>query len=225
LQFFAGVFVIALMLFALGVVAEMQNATANDPIGLGTGANGALRFLGIVFGSLGALVVLYFAASRSLRHRALVDELLLKVPAVGPCLMAFALSRFCLALRVTHETGMSIMSALRLSMRATGNAAFEARSDVVVTALREGNELTVALANSRLFPEDFQSVVAVAEESGRLSEVMIHQAEYYEEEAGRRLTILTRVAGWAVYVIYAALAIMAIVSIYGTYIQQLNSAM
>jgi len=67
--------------------------------------------------------------TRLLRGQALVDEFLLRTPVVGRCLRALALTRFCLALRLTLETGMPIAKALRLSFRATGNAAFTARLD------------------------------------------------------------------------------------------------
>jgi type IV pilus assembly protein PilC len=225
LQFFAAVFVIALMLYVLGAIAESNRTTAMDPIGLGTGAAGALTFLGMVFGTLTALAVVYFVATRTLNRRTMVDELLLKLPVVGPCLMAFALARFCLALRLTHETGMPITSALRLCLRATDNSAFEARTEVVLTTLRGGDELAVALANCHLFPEEFQNIVAVAEESGRLPEVMGQQADYYEEEASRRLTVLTRVAGYGVYATYAVLVIIAIFMIARNYFGPLNEAL
>ena len=52
--------------------------------------------------------------------------------------------------------------------------------------------------------------MAVGEESGRISEVMEHQAEYYEEEASRRLKLLGQVAAWGVWLLVAVLIIFAI---------------
>src|SRR4051812_7082944 len=191
IQFVVGVFVLAGMLFVLG----MFNSTY-DPLGLGlTGTSGALWFLAIVWGSVGLLVGLYFFLTRSLRGKAKVDALLLRLPVGGPCLEALALHRLCLALRLTMQTALPIAQALRLSLRATGNEAFVARTDAVVGAVRRGEELTAALDRSRLLPEDFRNILANAEEGGRVAEVLAHQAEHYEEEARRRLSVLTQVAG------------------------------
>jgi type II secretory pathway component PulF len=57
--------------------------------------------------------------------------------------------------------------------------------------VRRGGELTQALSRTHLFPQEFLHVIAVGEESGRLSEVLQQQAEHYQEESSRRMTILT----------------------------------
>ena len=66
-------------------------------------------------------------------------------------------------------------------------------------------------------------IIAVAEESGRLPEVMIHQADYYEEEAARKLTVLSKAAGYSVYLVYAICVIAMIFKLYvGTYLAMFN---
>ena len=68
------------------------------------------------------------------------------------------------------------------------------------------------------------NIVAVAEEGGRISEVMEHQAEQYQDESRRRLTILTQVAAWGVYGLVALLIIIVIFRIATTYIGLLDPA-
>jgi type II secretory pathway component PulF len=224
-QFLAGIFVIAIMLWALGLVADLHGgAQTVDPIGVGLGTAGAVRWLLLSFGTLGAIAAVYLLASRNLHNKAIIDSLLLRVPLLGTTLEALALQRFCLALRMVMETGMPVTTALRLSMRATGNAAFEARTDLVVQGVRSGDDLTVALANTRLFPYDFRNIVAVAEEGGRLVEVLRHQADYYEEEASRRMKLLTQAAAGGVWLCVAGLIIFMIFRIFITAILPAYSA-
>jgi type IV pilus assembly protein PilC len=109
-------------------------------------------------------------------------------------------------------------------MRATGNNAFIAESPVAESAVRAGNDLTLALTRTRLFPEDFRNIVHVAEESGRLSDVLRHQADHYHEESGRRLSILTSVAGYIVWLFVAALIVIAIFRIALTYFSMFDAA-
>jgi type IV pilus assembly protein PilC len=218
IQFVLGTLVIAGMIFVLGLIGSKL-----DPLGLGlTGTGGALTFLGIIWGGIGLLLTLYHLLTRSLRHKARVDAVLLRLPVVGPCLQALALQRFCVALRLTTETGMSITQAVRLSLKAAGNAAYASRTDIALQALRRGEDLTLALTQTRLFPEDFIHILANAEEGGRISEVLKQQAEHYEEEARRRLTILTSVASYGIWFVIGALLIVAIFRIYLTYLNMFN---
>jgi type II secretory pathway component PulF len=152
-----------------------------------------------------------------------VDAFLLGLPAVGPCLRALALARFCVALRLTFETAMPTARALRLALRATGNQAFIERSEGIEAAVRAGNDLTLSLGQSGRFPEDFRNILAVAEESGRLTEVLREQAEYYHEEAGRRLTVLTSLASYGVWFVVGGLIIFVIFRLFGSYLALLNS--
>src|SRR5262249_32577549 len=68
IQFVLGVFVLAGMIFVLGLFKSPL-----DPLGLGlTGTSGALWFLVIIWGSVGLLIGLYFFLTRTLRRKARV---------------------------------------------------------------------------------------------------------------------------------------------------------
>lgn len=217
IQLVAAIFIIAGLILVLGVIGSSNSGKALDPLGIGlTGTAGAVTFLAAAFGFFALLAGAYYLLSRTLRQQAIVDGLILHMPVIGPCWRALALARFCLALRLTMETGMTITAALRLSLTATGNAAFAARSEVMDKTLRSGDELVVALERGGLFPEEFREIVAVGEESGRLTEVLDHQAEAFEQEAGRRLLALTFLAGGGVYVLVAIFIIWAIFRIFTT---------
>jgi type II secretory pathway component PulF len=222
IQFFAALLILAGVIFVLGAVAESKNEKPADSLGFGfTGTKGAVLFLALSLGGIAALVVSYRVVRRGFKGKAFVDEILLRIPVVGPCMKAFALGRFTLALRLTLETEMSILEAMRLSFRAMSNGAFAARAPLVLASLKEGNDLSLALAGASLFPIDFQNIVAVAEESGRLPEVMHQQARYYQEEAGRRLAALTKMAGYAVWLLYVIFMVVAIFRLASSYLDRL----
>ena len=224
-QFVLAVFVLALLIFFLGQLPA-NNAPGQptyDPLGLGLlGGSGALIFLGVVFGTIGGLFATYYLVSRSMANRASVDRKLLGLPALGPCLRALALGRFCLALRLTTETGMSLGKAVRLSMRAAGNRAFVAATDDVLADIERGDDLTFALGRTNLFPEDLMHSIAVAEESGTLDAVLRHQGDHYHDEASRRLAILTTLAGYAIWACVGLFIIVAIFRLYSSYLGMLN---
>jgi type IV pilus assembly protein PilC len=217
-QLFAAILVITGLIWILGLLGG-----AFDPIGLGTGAGPAMGFFCSAFGLLGGVLALYVVAKRLLRQ-GLLDGFLLRLPVLGPCLEALALTRFCLALRLTLETGMPIARALRLSFRATGNDAFAAVSDIAEKSVKSGADLTVALAKTRVFPEQFRQVIEVGEESGRLTDVLEHQGQQYAEESERRLKALAAAAGWGVWLVVAGIIVFCIFRIALSYIGMIDAA-
>jgi type II secretory pathway component PulF len=219
IQFFLAIFIIAGMIFVIGLVNQTRGTTTFGIQGPGT----ALRFLGWVFAILVLLIVGYLVLTRSLRRKAAVDAWLLRLPAIGPCLEALALGRFAMALALTLDSSLSIRKALRLSLRATGNAAYASRTEEVAEMLRGGQDLTTALARTRLFPEEFLHMVAVAEEGGRVPEMMRHQMQHFNEEAERRLRALARAASMALWVVYAGLMVVAIFKIASIYLSALGA--
>ncbi len=225
IQFVLAVFVIAGLILIMGWLADRPGHGGKpfDPLGLGLfGGSGALIFLAVVWGTLGGAAALFVWMRRTLRGREGVDAWLLRLPALGPCLRALALSRFCLALGLTMETGMAVNRALRLSLRATGNQAFAAASEKIEAVVKAGDEVTLALGRSGLFPEEFLHILAVGEESGQISEVMRRQAAHYDEESGRRLAVLAGLAGYGVWAMVGIFIIVFIFRIALSYINLLQ---
>ncbi|MFO0879339.1 MAG: type II secretion system F family protein [Gemmataceae bacterium] len=225
IQFVLATFVLAGLIYVMGqLTGPSPTGGRFDPLGLGLfGGSGALLFLGAIYGTLGAVFLVYFTLKRLLGGKATVDRFLLRMPALGPCLESLALGRFCLALQLTTEAGMSISKALRLALRATSNTAYASAFPVVEDAIDAGDDVTEALGRTGLFPDDLLRIVHVAEESGTLSEVMKHQGDHYHEEASRRLAILTNVAGYGIWAMIGLFIIVAIFRIYGSYLNLLNS--
>jgi type IV pilus assembly protein PilC len=227
LQLIAAVLVLALLIWIRGALLPplKPGGAAYDPLGLGlAGASGAMIFLAAVAAFAGMLSGGVLLVKRLLRAGPGIDRLLLRVPAVGPCLRALAVARFCLALRLTTATGMPLRKALALSFTATGNAAFLERGVRADKSVRGGKELTAALARTKLFPQEFCDILQVGEESGRLDEVLRQQANYYDAEAGRRLTALTAVVGYGIWVAIGIVLIVVILRMFTSYTALLTSA-
>jgi type IV pilus assembly protein PilC len=215
-QFVIAIGVVALLVFLLGAIAQARGAQAQGVLGF-QGTAGAIRFLLVNAALFGGIYLAYRLVTRVLGQQAAVDSLLLRLPGIGPCLQALVIGRFALAMQMTLDTALPLGKALRLSLEATGNAAFARQGDAIIGAVEEGEDLTVALGRGRLFPLDFLGMVAVAEEGGRVVEIMRHQASYYHQEAGRRMQALTRSATgliWLVYVVFMVVAIFQVAGIY-----------
>lgn len=222
-QFVGAVVVITLMILILGMLSANPE-TAFDPIGLGVGPLGALKFLLLVAGFLTFLFGGYFLATRVLGKTATVHRLLLSLPVVGPCAQAIALARLSLAMSLTLDTSLSTAKALRQSLAASGNGAYEACGTNVAAALKGGETVATALGNSRLFPEEFVAAVENAEESGQVPEVMERQSRQYQELASMRMKTLMMFATFAVWGGVAVFIIFLIFKIAFAYFGILDKA-
>jgi type II secretory pathway component PulF len=222
-QLLIAIAVIAFTILILGLLAPNPQ-DAFDMTGFGTGPVAAVRFLAIVFLIFAVIAGAYFGSKRMLRQKGVIDAFLLRIPVIGPCIRAFVMTRFCVSMRLTMETGMPITRAVDLSLQATDNDAFVAKSEQVRDALSDGEELAESLRKTRLFPVDFENILANAEEAGRMNAVLEHQAKYYEEESSRRLTILATVAGWGVWLCVAGFLVWMILRMAMKYIGLLDPA-
>jgi type IV pilus assembly protein PilC len=211
-QFVGAVVVITLLILILGMLSA-DPKTAFDPIGLGVGPVGALKFLLLVAGFLTFVFGTYFFATRVLGKATTVHRILLATPVIGPCIQAICLTRMSLAMSLTMDTSISSSKAMRQSLAATGNSAYESCGANVAAAIKDGETVATALGNTRLFPEEFVAAVDNAEETGQIPEVMERQSKQYQELASLRMKALTFAASMAVWACVAVLIIWAILRI------------
>ncbi len=94
--------------------------------------------------------------------------------------------------------------------------------DRVAAIVKSGREIHIALHACTAFPDEFLDILAVAEVSGQIPEVMVRQGEHYREESARRLKNLARLAGYAVWSFVAIAMIWAIFKIASIYFGMLN---
>ncbi|MFN8857067.1 MAG: type II secretion system F family protein [Planctomycetaceae bacterium] len=225
IQLFAAIGIIALMILVLGLIASAGGNKPIDVLGLGLyGPAGALKFLGTVAAVLGIVVLAWFLASESFATRRSLDRWLLKIPVVGTCLQSFALARFSWSLGLTQQTGMPLPKSLDISLRATGNGAFAGATDEVRHWVMQGDELTEALAQTDLFPEDYLQMLQVAETSGTIPETLQRLSPEFEDQARRSLSTLATVASYGVWLMVAACIIFVIFRIALWYVGMLQGA-
>jgi type IV pilus assembly protein PilC len=221
IQFFAAIFIISFLIWVLGMLGSKM-----DPTGLGlTGAAGALTFLGCAAAFVGVIVVVLKVSAESIRFRARMEGMLLWVPGWGPALLAFAVMRFAVALRMCAEAGLRAELTLHYCFRATANAAFQQGEARAVEVVKRGGELYDALAASGApFPPEFRDTLLMAEETGNTSEVMERLAVRLREDAERKLKIAAQFTGYAIQGLVALMIIFFIFRIAGMYIGALNGA-
>jgi len=226
-QLIAAIFIIAGLIWILGMIAggSDPNSRPFDVLGLGlSGTSGALTWLSYCFGSMVTAWILYMFVVRGMRQQAIVHGLLLKLPVVGDCMRSFAVARFAWAFALTQQAGMDIKASLESSLKATSNGAFIQATPMVVGLVMEGEELTNACRSTGLFPADVLEMMHVGETSGTVPETLQHLGPQFEDRARRGLALLTSVFAGLVWLFVAIIITFFVFRIAMFYIGMVNAA-
>jgi type IV pilus assembly protein PilC len=215
-QLLASIFIIAGLIFLLGILGSSKPGESVDILGLGLiGSKGAIIWLTGCFGTMFALFIGYQMLTKGLKGQTMVHSLLLQIPVVGGCLRSFAIARFSWAFALTQESGMSIEPSIEASLKATGNGAF-------IASIVAGEDFATTLQLTGLYPRESLEMVRVGETTGTVPEALQRISPQLEEQARRSLSALTLALAWLVWAMVAALIIFIILRVFMGYVALLN---
>jgi type II secretory pathway component PulF len=142
--------------------------------------------------------------------RTLFDRMYFKLPLVGPIAMALACARFARILGSLYQSGVPLMQALQLSRDSQSNQFVKADLDLAIASVKDGRGLSQPLFESQVFPPMLPQMLAVGEEAGKLGEMALKTAVFFEEEAEYQLKkYMALLEPLALMVIALAVAFMA----------------
>jgi len=127
------------------------------------------------------------SASRNPILRAKVDALLLKLPVLGDLLLSLEVERFCRTLGTLLKSGVSLPEALQFSSAVLRNKVLSDTVAVSAVSLREGEQLSVKLRASGIFPALTLDLIQIGEETGQLDEMLVKQADLDAQRLRHRL--------------------------------------
>jgi type IV pilus assembly protein PilC len=211
IELIAAVFIIAGLIYALGIVGSITNSDPVDVTGIGlTGAPGALvvllaaavAFVAVIGGTI-ALLRGWFGPWPV--------QVAMRVPLVGAALRYTALSRLTWALGMSLDAGMDAKRSVELSLLATQNPFFLALAPEVVASIDQHREFFESFRDAKGFPDDFLLELETAEIAGTLSESLVRMSRSYDEQARNALAVLTTLA---TFVIMAGTMLIMVVLIF-----------
>jgi type IV pilus assembly protein PilC len=110
------------------------------------------------------------------------DAAILKLPVVGEIVRKATIARYARTLGTMFAAGVPLVEALESVSGATGNNVYR---DAIVTMrgdVATGQQLQLAMQQSKLFPNMAVQMVAIGEESGSLDGMLSKIADFYEQE-------------------------------------------
>lgn len=119
-------------------------------------------------------------ALRAHEFRRRFDTLVLRMPLVRGLLVKMEMERFSRTLGTLLGNGVPLPTALGITKDTLANVVVAAAVAGAAVRLREGEGLAAELSRTRVFPAIALDLIRVGEETGRLDEMLLRQAELCE---------------------------------------------
>jgi len=163
-----------------------------------------------------ALVVAGFFLARWLQTdqgRLVLDRVRLKLPIIGKVFLSLAVARFCRVLGTLLHNGVPIVRSLEISADATGNKVLGLAVIEASENISAGESLAGPLASSGHFPPMVTEMVAVAEESNTLENVLLDIADSLERRTWRQLDIAVRLIEPIMLLMLASVVLVLVIAL------------
>jgi len=195
---FIGVFVIAVAVFMLTYLAPQIVrflATTGNPIPWYTQALLSSSDILIHYWYMfiatpaGIALVFYVGMKKYPAFRTRVDQAKLHIPMVGPIMHKIMLSRFANYFALMYGADITILDALRICEKITGNQYIANHIQQITLFIEQGNTLTDSFASVGIFPNLVVRMIRVGESTGALDKALQNVSYFYnrdiEDSVGR----------------------------------------
>lgn len=139
------------------------------------------------------------------------DKFRLRMPVVGELINRAQLSRFSRTFALMLKAGVPLNQSLALSAEALGNKFLENRLFEMKSSIEAGGTISSTAINSGVFTPLVIQMISVGEETGRIDELLLEVADFYDREVDYDLKTLTaRIEPILLMIVAAMVLILAL---------------
>jgi len=142
----------------------------------------------IGFAGAGFLIRRFYKTQKG---RILMDDMFLRLPVVGMLIRKVAVAKFTRTTSTMISSGVSILDALDIVGKTSGNKIVEFAIRDVKSGIAEGRSMADPLLESGVFPSMVCSMISVGESTGALDTMMEKIADFYDDEVDQAVKNLT----------------------------------
>ena len=149
------------------------------------------RFWYLFILGLGGAVFGFISFIRSEKGKAIWDNFKLKIPVFGQLIYMLVMSRFARVTSILMKSGVPILDVLGLVRNISNNVIIARAIDNIRKSVNQGKGMSEPMKISGLFPPIVVQMVSVGERTGRMDELLLNVADYYDRESGYMIKNLT----------------------------------
>ncbi|HVP06693.1 MAG TPA: type II secretion system F family protein [Candidatus Acidoferrum sp.] len=204
----AGGITVAMLTFIVPVFAKMFQGLGSElpaPTQYVLNISNFLKshFLYLFLGFLGLVVALLYW-KRTPSGALTFDKILLKSPVLGNLVRKSSIARFTRTLSTLLASGVSILEALEITAKTSGNLVVANAINKSVLAIAEGETITGPLKETGVFPPMVIQMIGVGEKTGGLDDMLNKIADFYDEEVNDAVAALTSIIEPVIIVVMGA---------------------
>lgn len=143
---------------------------------------------------LGVLMLLGFVFQRYIntpKGRYNFDKTKLQTPVLGPLFVKVSVAKFSRTFSTLVKSGVSVLNALDIVAKTSGNKVIEEAVINCRTSVREGEPISKPLSKSGVFPPMVCRMIGVGEQTGQLEKMLTKIADFYDEQVDAAVAGLT----------------------------------
>jgi len=129
---------------------------------------------------LAALVAYMVRTSHAARYR--FDDVKLRLPYIGEILRKIILSRFASVFAMMYSSGITILDSIKATEDVVGNLVVREGLEKVGSLIAEGQNVTIAFQNARIFPPLVLRMLRVGENTGALDIALTNVSYFYNRD-------------------------------------------
>ena len=149
------------------------------------------RFWYILLLTVAGSFFFLFRYRKTTSGRRKIDLLKLRIPIFGKLFRKVSISSFVHTLLVLNKSGIPIIRSLDIASKVVKNRIIAEAVIGARNGIEGGRTLNSGLVDSGEFPEMVTQMVGVGEESGKLDEMLVKIAEYYDRDIDYAISRLT----------------------------------
>lgn len=163
--------------------------------------NNTLLFLVGVIAAIGGFI----AGLRTTRGKKIFDTTTLYIPVISGLVKEANSAATARTLSSLLSSGVEVVNALDITRDVVQHHAYSRVLDEAKTVIKKGGQMSeVFMKNEKLYPVFVGEMVAVGEETGRLSEMLENVAQYYEDDVQQKTKDLSTIIEPVLMVIVGA---------------------
>lgn len=153
------------------------------------GLSSSLKNYGFILA--GFAIVLFTSASwakrRFKKFKIFYDRCLLRIPMIGKLHQEAIFANFSRVLMITYAAGLPLVRALDIVKDILNNHCYASALQKVAEQVTTGQQLYIALRETRLFPTVMMQMIRIGESSGSLEFMLGKMADFYESRVDRTI--------------------------------------
>jgi len=140
---------------------------------------------------------------------------LLRMPIFGPVVAKIVVARFSRTFASLMGSGVSILEALDVTGKAVGNKVIQKELAEIALNVKNGQPLGKQLMSAKFFPPIVGQMMSVGEETGKIDQVLVKVADFYEEEVDTVIDSLASIIEPVMIIVLGAIVGVIAASVMG----------